>query len=55
MTVRHPDRIKQQDASKTIAERVTARGNTIRVIYEERIGPGGRTAHVITVLRIAPR
>jgi len=51
-TVRFPDRIyaSTNPPGRLIAERHTAAGNTVRVIYVER--DGGTTAHVLTVYRM---
>lgn len=36
---------------RTVAERVTAAGNTLRVVYVERSTPDGTEAFVLTVIR----
>jgi hypothetical protein len=40
---------------RIVAERVTAAGNTLRVVYVERAVPDGIEAFVLTVVRIGGR
>lgn len=49
-TLEQPDR-SFPSKGKLVAERATARGNTLRVVYVEQVGPLGLTAHVISVVR----
>jgi len=51
-TIARPDRAAPSTAPprRIIAERVTAVGNVIRVVYAEL--DGGAEAHVVTVIRI---
>jgi hypothetical protein len=52
-TLERPDREGPgHTAPRIVAERVTSAGNTIRVVYVTL--DGGRTAYVITVIRVAP-
>jgi hypothetical protein len=51
-TLHEPDRLTLQK-DKLVAERSTSHGNTIRVVYVERLTGNGTEAHVVTVIRIA--
>ncbi|MEA2524024.1 MAG: hypothetical protein QOF73_1251, partial [Thermomicrobiales bacterium] len=51
-TIAQPDRLTYE-GSKLVAERRTSAGNTIRVVYVERLTDDGTAAHVVTVIRIS--
>lgn len=50
--IEQPDRLAYE-GGKLVAERDTSAGNTIRVVYVERLTSDGETAHVVTVIRIS--
>lgn len=52
-TLRNPDRTRF-DRDRLIAERNTAAGNFIRVVYVEKLTSNGTVARVVTVIRITP-
>lgn len=52
-TIADPDRLMSSHSNRLVAERATAAGNTLRVVYEEM--EGGATAFVWTVIRIGGR
>ena len=51
--VHNPDKLTlDRRNGNLVAERITAAGNTLRIVYTERPSPGGKTAHVVKVIRI---
>lgn len=52
-TLNNPNRTRLE-RGKLIAERDTAYGNFIRVVYVERLTDNGTVARVVTVIRISP-
>jgi hypothetical protein len=52
-TINYPDTVKVQPNGNLCAERRTSAGNTLRIIYVEKISPAhGRHILVVTVIRI---
>ena len=51
--IAHPSRTmpSTNPPGRVIAERITAAGNTLRVVYAERPTPGGTEALVLIVIR----
>ena len=52
-SLRDPDRLRLE-RNRLVAERDTAAGNYIRVVYVERLTDHGTVALVITAIRIKP-